>query len=213
MRLRRDAGQGDFVPFLEQASPAGRRAGVTALEKKRRDAGQGASAAQQETTSRLCTVGKCHFVGLCMWSSGGAANPRTNKLRTHPVTARPCEAPVGGTLSPVPRCGGAGGVQRGRPRCGTMLDAPSGPLCFFLRAEKEEATIKSPWKSLHTLGGHSLHNRRESRRKCGCAATRSKSQLPPHISTPPVYALSGDVFLLACACGVPGARLIRAPTN
>ena len=77
-----------------------------------------------------------------MWSGGGAANPRTNSLRTQREPARPCEAPVGCTPSPVPRRGGAGGVQRGRPRCGTMLDAPSGPLCFFLRVEKEEVAGK-----------------------------------------------------------------------
>ena len=79
--------------------------------------------------------------GLHSWRSGGADHPRTNKLRTQRVAARPCEALVGCTPPPIPRRGGAGGVQRGRPRCGTMLDAPSGPLYFFLRVEKEEATI------------------------------------------------------------------------
>ena len=53
------------------------------------------------------------FVGLCMWSGGGAAHPRTNKLRTQCVAARPCEALVGYLPSARSLMRGSGGSPEG----------------------------------------------------------------------------------------------------
>ena len=177
----------------------------------RRDAGQVSAAIQQEHTSRLCSAGRCHFVCLRMWSCGGAANPRANSLRTQREPVRPCEAPMGCTPLPVPRGGGAGRVQRGRPRCGTMLDAPSGPLCFFLRAEKEEVAGK-PSTGMCTTTHQSKKARHAFPRMSGFRDAEQVATATPHKHTSRLCT-AGRCVLLACAWGVAGARLIRAPTD
>ena len=53
------------------------------------------------------------FVYLCRKRSGGAANPRTNKLRTQRVAARPCEAPVGKSSRAPAQLRGNGGIPKG----------------------------------------------------------------------------------------------------